>query len=95
MQSETVTAEEVAEGELEARIMDSWGFLKQAHQGLWELYQFEEDKYDAYTKRQKETRYGREQGGKVERLDCAFWEMTWGMEKIQEIALQRWGLELE
>ncbi len=95
MQSETVMAEEVAEGELETRIMDSWGFLKQAHQGLWELYQFEEDKYDAYTKRQKETRYGREQGQKVECLKDTVGNLMSGMGRLDEIATSRWGLELE
>jgi hypothetical protein len=95
MQSETVMAEEVAEGELEARIMDSWGFLKQAREVIWELYLEELEKYDAYSKRQKETRYGREQGRRVEALDCAFSQMTSGAGQLDEIATARWGIELE
>jgi hypothetical protein len=97
MESEQVIklTEEEAEAHLEAGLVDAWGFLKQAREVIWQLYLEELDKYDAYSKRQKETRYGREQGQRVEALDCAFSQMTSGAGRLNEITEKRWGVELE
>jgi hypothetical protein len=91
--SNSSTAE--ADEELYGNIMDAWGFLKQTHQGLWELYQFEEGKFEALTKRQQRTQYGQEQGAKVEHLEDTFGNLMFGLGRLDEIASSRWGIELE
>lgn len=62
---------------------------------MYALFYAEEEKYAAYTKRERNTKYGREQGEKVEELDALFNDLTLGMGRIYEALEERWGIEME
>ena len=87
--------EEGVDGALYGNIMDTWGFLKQAHQGLWEDYIIRGGaKSDALTKRQRRTKYGQEQGARWRPKDSVG-NLRSGLGRLNEIAFERWGMELE